>query len=49
MKGLMKYDLMQIGSGLKGGFFVVYFLLMAVFNALSSDGNMFSYILIFII
>lgn len=48
MKGLMKYDLMQIGSGLKGGFFVVYFLLMAVFNALSSDGNMFSYILIFI-
>lgn len=48
MKGLIQYDLMQIGSGLKGGFFVVYFLLMAVFNALSSDGNMFSYILIFI-
>lgn len=48
MKGLMKYDLMQISSGLKGGFFAVYILFMAVLNVFSDTGNMFSYIIILI-
>ena len=46
MKGLIKYDLMQIGCGLKGGFFAVYILFMAVLNIFSDTGNMFSYIII---
>ena len=48
MKGLIKYDLMQISSGLKGGFFAVYILFMAVLNVFSDTGNMFSYIIILI-
>ena len=48
MKGLMKYDLMQIAGGVKGSFVVLYLIILAILNVFSNDGNMFSYIVIFI-
>lgn len=48
MMGLIKYDLMQITSGVKGAFVALYLILLAVLNVFSSDGNLFSYILVFI-
>ncbi|MGM9616897.1 ABC-2 transporter permease [Butyricicoccus sp.] len=48
MKGLIKYDVMQITSALKGGFLLVYLICMAILNVFSDAGNMFSYIIIFI-
>ncbi|MDO5784352.1 MAG: ABC-2 transporter permease [Eubacteriales bacterium] len=48
MRGLMKYDLMQICSGIKGAFVALYLILLAVLNVFSSDGNLFSYIVVFI-
>lgn len=48
MKGLIKYDFMQLASGIKGGFILLYLIVMAIMNVFSGDGNMFSYIIIFV-
>lgn len=48
MKGLIKYDLMQICGGVKGSFVLLYVIVLAICNLFSNDGNMFSYILLFV-
>ncbi len=48
MIGLIKYDLMQIYSGIKGGFVALYLAFMAVLNVFGGTGNIFSMIIIFV-
>lgn len=48
MKGLIKYDLLQIMSGIKGGFIVIYFIFIAALNMINETGSMFSYLFAFI-
>ena len=48
MIGLMKNDLMQLLSGIKGGFIVVYLIFIGVMSIFSNVGQLFSYMMIFI-
>ena len=48
MTGLIKYDLLQICGGVKGGFVAVYLVFMAVLSLVSDAGSMFSYIFVFL-
>lgn len=48
MTGLIKYDLMQIASGVKGGFVLVYLIFVAVLSVVGEMGGMFSYIIVFL-
>lgn len=48
MKGLIKYDLMQICGGVKSSFILLYIIVLAILNVFSDGGNMFSYIILFV-
>ncbi|MCD8357148.1 MAG: ABC-2 transporter permease [Clostridia bacterium] len=48
MKGLIKYDLMQIYSGVKGGFILLYLIVMAFLSVINNSGHAFSYMMVFI-
>ena len=48
MTGLIKYDLLQICSGVKGGFVALYLVFMAVLDIVNDVGSMFSYIFVFV-
>ncbi|OUM21511.1 ABC-2 transporter permease [Butyricicoccus porcorum] len=48
MTGLIKYDLLQICSGVKGGFVALYLVFMAVLGIVNDVGSMFSYIFVFV-
>ena len=48
MTGLIKYDLLQICGGVKGGFVAVYLVFMVALSIVSDAGSMFSYIFVFL-
>lgn len=48
MIGLIKYDLIQILSGIKGVFWLVYLIFISVLNVVGDMGNTFSYMLIIV-
>lgn len=48
MRGLIKYDLMQITSGIKGGFVAAYLGLMIILSFFVDNGWMYSYIFVFL-
>lgn len=48
MKGLVKYDLMQLGSSLKGGVIILYLLFLGVISVLTTMGASYAYMIVFL-
>lgn len=48
MKGLIKYDLIQLSSSLKGGFIVLYLGIIAVISIFTTTGTTYAYMIVFL-